>query len=140
MVHSPLLYLFLMGVACVSGFAPSTGLYIVARRASAATISMVKKLEPGSTCLVLGSGPLHLLTAKQAALAGYKTCVFTAQEPDDAIELVFDGMCRGRSQANECRRPQRRAQASTLLTEPPTRCPAAAARVQRSHAQRARCR
>ena len=58
-------------------------------------VSMMASIAPGSTCLVLGSGPLHLLTAKQAALAGYKTCVFTAQEPTDALELIYDGkfMC-----------------------------------------------
>ena len=63
------------------------------RRRSA--VSMMASIAPGSTCLVLGSGPLHLLTAKQAALAGYKTCVFTAQEPTDALELIYDGkfMC-----------------------------------------------
>jgi hypothetical protein len=62
-----------------------------ATRANRASVSMMATLEPGSTCLVLGSGPLHLLTAKQAALAGYQTCVFTAQEPSDAIELIYDG-------------------------------------------------
>jgi len=50
-------------------------------------------IEPGSHCLVLGSGPLHLLTAKQAALAGYKTSVFTANDPEEALQLIYSEAC-----------------------------------------------
>jgi len=59
------------------------------RISSKRTSPSMASIEPGANCLVLGSGPLHLLTAKQAALAGYKTSVFTANNPEEALQLIY---------------------------------------------------
>mmetsp|Transcript_6277 Transcript_6277/g.14423 ORF Transcript_6277/g.14423 Transcript_6277/m.14423 type:complete len:343 (+) Transcript_6277:256-1284(+) len=50
----------------------------------------LQAVRPGSSVLVIGSGALHLLTAKQAALAGYRTSVFTARYPRETLELIYD--------------------------------------------------
>lgn len=47
-------------------------------------------LEVGSTVLVLGGGPVQLLTAKQAALKGFKTFIFTSSDPEPSLELIYD--------------------------------------------------
>lgn len=50
---------------------------------------MMNVVLPGSKCLVLGAGNVHLLTAKQAAIAGYDTYIFSAQDPEESLKLLY---------------------------------------------------
>lgn len=50
-------------------------------------------VSPGAPCLVLGSGYIHLLAAKQAAIAGYKTYIFTATDPQPSLDLLYNDQC-----------------------------------------------
>lgn len=56
-------------------------------------LSIMEAVLPGTKCLVLGAGNIHLLTAKQAAIAGYDTYIFSAQDPEESLKLLYaDGV------------------------------------------------